>query len=103
MQSSLRLSGPVMATEDGTLGAASLKEEAMQQGRSDFQSIPSTHFNLNPPLHDGIDISATVPAAVKLMKVFLQRFFHKTLLDDHRSLVKLAWRALPVNAEFHSY
>lgn len=60
MKSSLRLSGPVMATEDGTLGAASLKEEAMQQGRSDFQSIPSTHFNLNPPLHDGIDITATV-------------------------------------------
>lgn len=63
MQSSLRLSDPVMATEDATLGAASLKEEAMQQGRSDFQSIPSPHFNLTPPppLHDGIDISATVP------------------------------------------
>lgn len=100
MESSLRLSDPVMATEDGPLGAASLKEEAMQQGRSDFQSIPPTHFNLTPPLHDGI---ATVAAAVKPMKVVLQSFFHKTLLDDHRSRAKLAWRALPVNSELHSY
>lgn len=47
MQSSLRLSGPVMTTENETLGAASPEEEAMQPGRSTLQSIPF-HFNLNP-------------------------------------------------------
>lgn len=41
MQSSLRWSGPVMATDDVTLGAVRPQEEAMQQGSSNFQLIPS--------------------------------------------------------------
>lgn len=41
MQSSLRWLGPVKVTDDVTLGAARPEEEAMQQGRSNFQSITS--------------------------------------------------------------
>lgn len=41
MQSSLRWLEPVKVTDDVTLGAARPQEEAMQQDRSNFQSIPS--------------------------------------------------------------
>lgn len=61
MQLSLTWSGPVMATDDVTVGAARPQEEAMQQGKSNFQSIPAAqslylYGHQSTPMHDGIDL-----------------------------------------------